>query len=195
MKTFKVRLEGASALLQHRMSEEAVMTLLGAKARRKQIQEERLPRDVASDHAYQTEGGKFYIPLTYISGALASVAGDYKQTNSAKRSYKSIIAGCVIADDETATLLDKKGKPLTSFEVDIRRAVNHKAGAIAVCRPRFDEWTCEFTLQIDTDLLPQELALRMLNDAGRRSGIGSYRVSKGGPFGRFNVTKWEEIKA
>jgi hypothetical protein len=138
--------------------------------------------------------GRCYIPLTYVSGAFAHVASDYKQKNSQRKSYKAIAGGIFTPEGENALLLDLKNKPLTKYEIDIRKATNHKVGAVAVCRPRFDRWRTEFTCNISTDLITPETALEILNDAGRRAGIGSFRVAKGGSFGQFVVTEFVEIK-
>jgi hypothetical protein len=192
MKTIEVELTGDSALLQHRMSEEALFGLLGAKTKKKQDKEELTPREIAEKGAYKSEDGSFYIPSTYISGAFKAVASDYRQTNS-KRSLKAIAAGVFRPLDMNITLLDDSNEPIKNFEVDIMKGTNHLKGAVAICRPRFDKWKVKTTVEIDEELLSQEICHQVLNDAGRRAGIGAFRVSKGGPFGRFRVTKFKVI--
>lgn len=83
--------------------------------------------------------------------------------------------------------------PVSDFEVDVRRATNHQKGAVAVCRPRFDKWFAEMELHIDDDIVSIETVNDMLQDAGKRSGIGSFRVSKGGIFGKFQVIEFKEL--
>jgi hypothetical protein len=196
MKRFEVTLKGITPLLHHRMTEEALFSLLGTKAKKKTTAEARTPREIAEDHAYKTSDGHYYIPLTYVSGAFAHVASDYKQSNSQRKSYKAIAGGVFRPDGEAAVLLDPEtGSKISSFEVDIRKATNHKAGAVAVCRPRFDRWSCKFHVTVNDDLLPPDTALQILNDAGLRSGIGSFRVSNGGYFGQFAVQCFEPLKA
>jgi hypothetical protein len=48
-------------------------------------------------------------------------------------------------------------------------------------------------MQLDEKLLSQETALELLIDAGKRAGIGSFRVCKSGHYGQFQVTKWEVL--
>lgn len=194
MKTFEVEITGTTPLMQHRMSEEQLFALLGAKSDKKKAQEERTPREIAESHAYKGTDGSYYIPMEYVCGAFAHVAGDYKQKNSARKSIKSIAKGIFRPVTETATLLNEKGKPITAFEVDIRKATNHQKGAVAVCRPRFDKWKIVFLVMIDDTIVPTAVCHDILVDSGKRSGIGSYRVSKGGYFGQFQVTKWKESK-
>jgi hypothetical protein len=195
MKRFDVVLKGTTPLLHHRMTEEALFGLLGAKTKKKKAAEERTPRQIAEEHAYKTTDGHYYIPLSYVSGAFAHVASDYKQSNSQRKSYKAIAGGVFRPLAENATLFDPEtGALLQSFEVDVRKATNHKAGAVAVCRPRFDRWACKFQIAVNTDLMPADTAHQILNDAGQRSGIGSFRVSKGGYFGQFNVEHFAAAK-
>lgn len=192
MKSFKVELTGRTPLMHHRMTEEALMGLMGPKSKKKLVKVEKLPREIAEEHAYKTTDGKFYIPLDYVSGAFKHVASDYKQT-SGKKSYKAIAGGIFRPTEPHAVLTDKAGKPLENFEVDIRKATNHQAGAVAVCRPRFDEWKCQFTVEVDESLISPDVALEILQDSGKRSGIGSFRVSKSGYFGQFSVTEWQPL--
>ena len=96
--------------------------------------------------------------------------------------------------EEFAPLLQLRRKAaVKTFEVDIKKATNHLKGAVAVCRPRFDEWRVVFTVEVDDDIITPELALTILEDSGKRSGIGSFRVSKGGYYGQFSVTSWQEL--
>lgn len=192
MKTFNVEIEGMSPLLHHRMTEDELFGLLAGKGGKKKPKEVLTPRQIAEKYAYKTKDGEFYIPAGYICGAFAGVASEYKQKNSTRRSVKSIAGGVFQPTDEHILLLDDKNAPITSFEVDIRKATNHKVGAVAVCRPRFDRWKARMTIAIDDTLIDPQQALEILEDAGRRSGIGSFRVSKGGSFGKFCVTKWQE---
>ena len=193
MKSFKVELTGVTPLLHHRMTEESLMGLLGAKSKKKIVKGEKLPREIAEDHAYKTTTGEYYVPMDYVTGAFKHVASDYKQT-SGKKSYKAIAGGIFRPQQESAILMKKDGTTIKDFEVDIRKATNHQAGAVAVCRPRFDEWKTEFIVTIDETLIAPEMALEILTDAGKRSGIGSYRVSKNGYFGQFSVTSFQPIE-
>lgn len=192
MKTISVKIEGISPLLHHRMTEEKLLSLLGPKAKKTKVHVEKTPRQIAEEHAYKTEDGKFYIPTTYVSGAFKGAASEYKQTSS-KKTFKAIAGGIFIPSEPYAILTSRAGATLKDFEVDLKSAVNHKAGAVVSCRPRFDDWAAEFTVEIDDELLPPDLALQILQDAGRRCGIGSFRVAKGGPYGRFSVTRWEAL--
>lgn len=189
MKKIKVKIRGMTPLLQHRMRDEELFGLLGTKTGKKKDRIEQTPREIAESYAYKNDKGEFVIPTEYLVGAFKEVASEYKQKNSTRRSLKSIAGGIFRPTDRFAPLLHK-GKPITTFEVDIQKGTNHQKGAIAICRPRFDEWECVFEIVINTGLLDPTVALSILNDAGLRSGIGSFRVNRGGYFGQFQVTEW-----
>lgn len=193
MKRIKIRVKGLTPLLQHRMRDEELMALLGTKTKKKKDKEEQTPRQIAESYAYKNEQG-FVVPSSYLVGAFKSVASEYKQKNSVRKSLKSIAGGIFRPESEFIQLINSKNKPLKDFEVDIKKATNHQKGAVAVCRPRFDEWELEMIASIDEELVSQEMVLDVLNDAGKRSGIGSFRVSKGGYYGQFQVTSFEELK-
>jgi hypothetical protein len=192
MKRFEIELNGVTPLLHHRMTEEELFGLLGKKSNKKKDEEEQTPRQIAEKYAYKN-GENYCIPTSYIVGAFRGIASEYKQKNSQRKSLKSIAGGIFRTEQEYADLVDDSGKPITNFEVDIRKATNHQKGAVAVCRPRFDRWKLKTTISVDTSLVSEDTILEMLNDAGKRSGIGSFRVSKGGYFGQFSVTKFEEL--
>lgn len=192
MKRFELEIKGTTPLLQHRMTEEELFGLLGAKSGKKKDKEEQTPREIAEKYTYKDETG-YCVPTSYLVGAFKNVASEYKQKNSQRKSLKSIAGGILRPEVEFSSILDESDKPLKNFEVDIRKATNHQKGAVAVCRPRFDKWKLKTTIVVDDELVSPDTVLDMLNDAGKRSGIGSFRVSKGGYFGQFVVTKFEEL--
>lgn len=193
MKRFDVELTGSSPLLQHRMPEEEILKLLGAKDTKKKIKQEFTPREMAERYAYR-KGTNYVLPLEYIRSAFRGASSEYKQKHSSRKSYKSIAASIFRPIGDSAPLLDHKNKKIIKFEVDIQKATNHLKGAVAVCRPRFDKWKSKFQVMIDDDLISEEMALQILQDAGRRVGIGSFRIVCGGYFGAFEVTKFQPPK-
>lgn len=198
MKTFFVEITGKTPLMQHKFPEEQKIKLLvGDKGKKKKACDvQKSPRDIAEDHAYKNQDGGYYIPAEFITGAFAAAAADYKQTSS-KKSYKAIAGGIFKLVEPGINILNPDDSRLVNqFEVDIRIAKNRNAGkgcAVVVCRPRFDRWKVRFHLTIDDDLITPNVAQEILQDAGRRVGLGSYRISSGGHFGAFSVTIFKEL--
>lgn len=192
MVIYEAEITGKTPLMMHKMDDEALEKLLGSKTVKGHRSEYKTPREIAERHAYKTTDGKFYVPSEWVMSAIKYVATDYKQKNSARKTYKSLITGAMRPADEYSIIHSKKDEAVDCFEVDIKKGVGMK-GAIAVCRPRFDEWKIRVQFEIEEDLVHVEDALTMLTDAGRRSGMGSYRVNRGGMYGQFLVTEWVEI--
>lgn len=193
MRLIEIELTGTTPLMMHKMTNEALFGLLGVKTEKKRDKEIKTPREIGEKHAYQLDNGECYIPLEYITGSFAAVASDYKQKHSIRKSLKSVAQGIFRPTEEKIMLLDLKDKPIKKFEIDIRKATNHQKGAVAVCRPRFDEWKVKFTAQIDDNIASADTIQQVLEDAGRRSGMGSFRVSRGGYFGQFRLTRFKEL--
>lgn len=193
MQTFNVELEGITALLHHKMTPEELLGLLGAKEKIKKAKEVLTPRQIAEKHVYKL-GDNYVIPLEYIRGAFIQASSDYKQSHSSRKSLKSVAGGAFRPLGEFAVLLDENDVPVKNFEVDIRKGTNHQRGAVCVCRPRFDRWKVKIDIELNEDIISEESAQKILEDAGRRVGIGSFRVSKGGYFGQFQLKHWKKIQ-
>lgn len=81
------------------------------------------------------------------------------------------------------------------WEVDSRSIVNPSTRGRSMChRPRIDKWSLSFTLDIDTTVFDPKIIRLVVDDAGRKIGLGDYRPARKGPFGKFVVTNWSEIK-
>lgn len=62
---------------------------------------------------------------------------------------------------------------------------------IVRARPRFDDWELSFQIINTDERIRKETLKQILSDAGRYFGIGDYHPR----FGRFEVIKFEQIKA
>lgn len=193
MKKFKIELTGITPIMTHKMGDAELFALLGAKQEKKKAIEELTPRQIAEKYTYKNEDNSFCIPTSYICGAFKSIASDYKQNSTGRKSMKTIAAGIFRPITEFTSLLDHNGKQIFDFEVDLKKATNHMKGAICICRPRFDKWKLVFEAMIDDSIVAPHLINEMLSDAGKRAGIGSFRVNRSGPYGQFSVTEFKEL--
>lgn len=194
MKSFNVTIEGVSSLLQHRFSEEAEGD--SGKATRTVLVSRGTPREQAEKNAYRYPDGSLYHPGASIARLLREAAANHKMTGT-RKSAKAVVPAAVIVLDDALPLHEPGGKKkaLSSFEVDSRPVVIPATkGRVMRHRPRLDKWAATFTIQIDESLLPAEFVHQVLEEGGRRLGIGDFRPEKGGPFGRFAITKWQEAK-
>lgn len=189
MKIVQVQIKGISPLLQHRFSENAEA---GKSTRAVHVKEE-TPREQAEKVVYRTDEGRFYFPGAAISRMLREAGGAHKQRGS-RKSLKYIVPAAVIVPEEAIPIRNGNGKSFAKdFEVDSRPVtIPATKGRIMRHRPRFDDWSAKFALEIDDELLSGETIHQLLEEGGRRIGIGDYRPERGGPFGRFQVIEWKE---
>ena len=188
MKTIDVTIVGISPLLVNRFSEEAEQ----AESTRRQLVVRGNPRDQASKAAYIAPDGTYYFSAVAIQRAMMDAGASHKMKGS-RKSVKWVVPSAVLMTTEAVTICDGNGAPAKSFEVDSRPVnIPSTKGRIMRHRPKFNEWSAHFDLVIDELSLPIELAHQLLNEAGQFQGIGDYRPSRTGVFGRFRVTDFNE---
>jgi hypothetical protein len=80
------------------------------------------------------------------------------------------------------------------WRVDTRAVrIPSTGGRILAHRPMFDDWKLTFTAELDTTILSEKLLRAIIDDAGKRVGLGDFRPATKGPFGRFVVTNWKVV--
>lgn len=187
MITLDITIEGVSALLINRFKEQDEIPATTKKGKK----DYGTPREQAEATAYADEGtGKLWIPCSWITGSIATVASDYKLKNS-KKSVKSVSGGAVVPCEEKIYFTE--GYVKDDVEIDSRPAVVNRA-RIMRHRARLEKWSLNFQLELDDEIIPEDDLNQILSDAGRRAGLGDYRPPKGGPFGRYKITSWKKIK-
>lgn len=177
MKTLNVKIKGTRPLLMNRFGGAEEVPATASRGKKKDYG---TPMEQAVKATYHDEG-KVYIPSTWITSSVRNAASLFKAPG--KRSSLKNMAGCAIVCPDEKLFLNKT---VEDIEVDSRGAVIQRA-RIVRHRPKFNEWTLEFSLMVDEELLDTETVKAIINEAGRTQGIGDYRVNKGGPFGSFEV--------
>jgi hypothetical protein len=185
MKTLKVTIKGTRPLLMNRFggAEEAPAT-----ASRGKKKDYGTPEAQAVKACYQ-EKGNIFVPSTWVTSALRNAATLFKAPG--KRSSLKNMAGCAIVCPEDKLFL---GKTIKDIEVDSRGVVVQRA-RIVRHRPKFENWSLNFSLLVDDELLDVTQVKAIITEAGRTQGIGDFRVNKGGPFGSFEVVSVTEQSA
>lgn len=190
MKTITARIEGITSLIQHRFSEQAEGE--SNKTTRLIGNTRGTPREEAEKVAYVYPDGTLYHPGAAIARLLREAGANHKVKGS-RRSVKFAVPSAVIVLEDTIPLVSPDtSQPLTEFEVDSRPVVIPATkGRVMRHRPRVDRWAMTFQLEVDDELLPTDFVHQLLEEGGRKLGIGDFRPEKGGPFGRFAVTSWK----
>lgn len=185
MKTVKVKVQGISPLLINRFKEQSEIPVNMKKGKK----DYGTPRHQAEQTAYVDDNGRLWVPSSWVKGAIQSIASDYKLPGS-RKSVKSVAGGAIVPLEEK--LFFSEGHKIKNIEVDSRPCVIQRA-RIMRHRARLEQWSLEFELEIDNDILDPEDVHEILTAAGRRSGLGDYRPQRGGPFGRFAVVYWKVV--
>lgn len=193
MRTIQVLIQGDGSLLQHRFGEEAQASS-GTGTRAVKIAYP-TPREQAEKSAYRKNDGNLYLPGAAIARLLREAGGSHKQKGSRKSCKYIVPAACRVRQDQIP-LFDLDGvTPLDSYEVDSRPVtIPSTKGRIMRHRPRLDEWTARFDLVVNEEVLEAQTIHQFLIEGGQRIGVGDFRPERGGPFGCFKVTHWEDLE-
>jgi hypothetical protein len=187
----QVTIEGLRpGLLMHRWHEENEDD---SKSTRPVHSEYGTSREQAEKAAYRAPTGQLYVPTTAFSTLMRNAGRRHKQSGS-RQSLMYIVPAAVIVTDEIALLHDENGDPIHDFEVDARPVVIPATkGRITRYRPKIEKWQSTFSAEIDTEVLAVHVIHQLLEEGGRRIGIGDFRPERGGPYGRFSVINWSII--
>ncbi len=185
----EVNIKGISPLLMNRFTEEnEVRVSNGVSSVHKGVKEE--PREQARRKAYMDDKGNLYIPGPNIYAAIISAGRFHKIGKTKVTTQKTSLVPAGIFMLDTVVPLNTK-----HFEVDSRSVVIPSTGGRIMChRPRLDEWQCTFHLEVDEEMFSEDFVRTLVDDAGRKIGIGDFRPERKGPFGRFKVIKWRVEK-
>jgi hypothetical protein len=177
--TFTV--QGLSPMLMHRFPEEEAEQATSGKRRARD--QNLSPRDLAAPCLYEDLDKTVGWPGYCLYRGLME-AGRFIQIKRSKLSTRdsSLIPSGVWMVDEFVPV-----DPQT-WEVDIRPVVIPATkGRILRYRPRFDDWKLTFTLEYDPDRFSFDTVHELVEKFGRMIGVGDFRPSRRGTFGRFFI--------
>lgn len=147
------------------------------------------PQDIATAKLYIGLDGRPMIPSPNLLRAIVD-GGSF--TKIGKRQIttarSSMLYSCLSIDAAEIKLIHKQ-----PWKVDTRAVrIPSTGGRILAHRPMFDDWGLSFEVELDTGILNAKLLRQVVDDAGKRVGLGDFRPATKGPFGRFCVTRWAE---
>lgn len=145
------------------------------------------PEVEAEKGVYRNEAGQCCIPGHALRSCIVSASKAFK-AKKGRGSLLSVMAHIIVPDELVPLLTPNPGKPITTYEVNSQRAVVQRQGIIR-SRPLFRAWAAEFEVEYDDEIMNEETILAVLAEAGSKVGIGDYRPARGGPYGRFDVSK------
>jgi len=178
MKMYKVVIEGTKPLMHH-----AFKVL--EKKRKRAFN----PEEEAENCLYKDSRGRIYQPASHIEGALIKSSTDFRW--SGRKTYKHIVSSEVTVIPEEIPFLIPENPE--EYKIDIRSIVSPSTkGRQLIARPIWNHWRFKFYLKVDDETeLDGDMLKKILINAGKRYGIGTYRLK----FGRFKVIEFREVNS
>jgi hypothetical protein len=190
----EVTIKGITPLLMNRFHEEnEVSVSSGVSA--VQVGDKGTPRQQADKKRYADKENNLYIPGPNIFACLINAGKFHKVGKNKVTTQKtSLVPAGITVEEIVIPLSDGNGGKVT-WEVDSRSVVIPSTGGRIMChRPRVDEWGATFSLDVDTEMFHPNFVRKLMDDAGKKCGLGDYRPERKGPFGRFVVVRWNEVE-
>jgi hypothetical protein len=183
----QVTIKGISPLLMNRFTEQNEIALSsGTRPTFSTSGTRGTPREQAEPKVYKDDDGNLFVPGPNIFAALIAAGSFHKAGKSKITTMKTSLVPAAVMLEEIVCPLGTK-----DWEVDSRSVVIPSTGGRVMChRPRIDDWKLTFTLEIDNTMFSMDLVRAIVDDAGKKCGLGDYRPSRKGPFGRFVVIEW-----
>jgi hypothetical protein len=195
-RSVRIKVIGTTSLLMDRFTDEALMGLI-EKDQKKDVKIKKKPRDIQKefeDSVHYLEGKKVGFPVTgFIKGAIRAAKGIEGMT------MKDTVGLFTIKAYPSATT---RGLMLVPIETpppqrSIIRGNNPKSGALALIRSEFWPWSAELEITFDPDEVSITQIMVLVNRAGVKCGIGSWRPSSPkspGTHGMYRVARAEDVK-
>jgi hypothetical protein len=164
----RITVDGVKPLLTHNPESMGVEKAPGKGSRIPEAEVE------AEQGVYRLPDGTCAIKGEAFRGALLGAASAWKAKG--KKTMKSLLSHIIVVE-ELVQLCHPDGKPLKDYAIDSRRAIVQRQGIIRR-RPRFDEWSCTFTIEYDPQVVGVKdpgIIASILQDAG---GRGDFRPAK-----------------
>jgi hypothetical protein len=178
-----VTIEGTTPLICNRFTDAAAQSASSGN-RMVAIGDKGTPKEQASQKVYTGHDGKPCIPQPNLFRCVID-AGVFFKVSTQK---SSMIPACVEILGIELPIETREG-----WTVDTRAVRIPSTGGRILChRPIFNDWRLTFTLNIDTDMMTTKMVREILDAAGKRIGLGDFRPSCKGPYGRFVVVAWKE---
>lgn len=180
---YKVKIEGITPYMQHRMDD--VKLDVWEKNRKHIIERPDVSHEDsvrAEYHCYRNQSGNCFIPSEQLRIAFVNGGGYLKSKVGVKtKSMKSVIAAQLMINPEEILLPDYD-------KIDKRSAVNKNIkGRVIVVRPKWSKWEAAFDMVFDNNTFTRETIDELIVTTGNYVGIGSYRPTNNGYFGRFKL--------
>lgn len=155
--------------------------------------------DIAQEKLHpgsNVEAGIFTYPVNAFPLSASKILGLNPKTKLLQKAFRnkmlvSGMTGTDPTDEFDPEFVYIKGE----YSVDSRPINNKKAGVMAISvRPKITNWSTTIEIEYFCELTNKEEIIAALTMGGHAMGIGSWRRENGGPYGRYRITKVEEVR-
>jgi len=186
MAKVKIEIKGTTPLLMNRFSEENEVKLASGTSPAGNAGRG-TPREQAEKTAYKDTKGFLFVPGPNIYRSIIDAGKFHKYGKSKVTTQRNSLVTAGVSLDAIVVPLGVK-----DFEVDSRSVVIPATGGrVMRHRARLDEWKLAFELEVDTQVFDVDFVRTLVDDAGKKIGLGDFRPDRKGPFGKFKVTTWK----
>jgi hypothetical protein len=154
--------------------------------------EEGTPREQAWNTLYFSgDGETLIIPGPNVFSSLMEAGKWFKIGRVKVTTVKTSLLPACLHLEELVLPIEHKDP----WEVDSRPVrIPATGGRIIRHRALFNDWKLNFTLNLDATLLAPKMLREIVDAAGSRIGLGDFRPQTKGPFGKYVVTDWKQLK-
>lgn len=188
---FNVTIEGVTPLICNRFSDAAAEAATNGTRMASAAADRGTPHEVAQSKLYVGLNGKLMIPQPNLLRSLVDGGSFHKIGKKQVTTKKeSMLYACIDIEGTEIELVHKQ-----PWKVDTRAVrIPSTGGRILAHRPMFDDWSLSFVLDVDLSIMSARLMRQIVDDAGKRVGLGDFRPATKGPYGKYVVTLWQEVE-
>lgn len=189
MKSIRVTISGTTPLICNKFTDANAVDASSGASGAIRVKDRGTPQEIAQSKLYIGINGKPMIPQPNV---LRSIVDGGKFHKAGKKQIttktESLLYACT--DIEGSEITIDHSQP---WKVDTRAVrIPSTGGRILAHRPMFDDWKLTFTIKYDDTFINEKLLRQIVDDAGARIGLGDFRPSCKGPYGKFRVDAWEQ---
>ncbi|TXH13185.1 MAG: hypothetical protein E6R03_11755 [Hyphomicrobiaceae bacterium] len=157
------------------------------------------PREQAAARLYMTEEEipRPYVPSANLFANLVAAGSHVKVGRSKLTTMKSSLVPAALEISEMALPILVPGSATelpAPYEIDSRGVVIPATGGRVMChRPIFHQWQLRLTLVYDAAMFDESVVRDLFDIGGSKIGLGDFRPSRKGPFGKFLITSWKPV--
>jgi hypothetical protein len=186
----KIKIDGTTPLICNKFHDAAAMKASSGTSGSSGAEDRGTPQEICELKLYKGVAGNLIIPQPNLLRCLVD-GGRFHKVGKKQVTTKeeSMLFACLDIVGSEIPLVHEQ-----PWKVDTRAVVIPSTkGRILTHRPMFDDWSLEFIVELDTSIVGPKLLRRIIDDAGKRIGIGDFRPARKGPYGRFTVTLWQVL--